>query len=95
MSIAARILPIVAALASAGWTAPPALPGGLNAEPVAMHGLQGPPDVRQFYICRVLPKDGGGLDRRPMRRSASAGIQSSRLVKPRPVTNSRRLSCTW
>ena len=61
MSIAARILPIIAALASAGWTAPPALPGGFSPEPVAMHGLQGPPDVRQFYICRVLPKDGGGF----------------------------------
>ena len=61
MSIAARILPIIAALASAGWTAPPTLPGGLSAEPAAMHGLQGPPDVRRFYVCRVLPKDGGGF----------------------------------
>jgi hypothetical protein len=64
MSIAAKFLPIVAALLSAGWTAPaPELPSGLRPEPVAMRAPMGPghgpPDVRQFYICRVLPQYGG------------------------------------
>ena len=61
MSIAARILPIVAALASAGWTVAPEPPGPRNAESVAMRGFpgHGPPDVRQFYICRMLPRYGG------------------------------------
>jgi hypothetical protein len=61
-----RILPIAAALLSAGWTVSVADPPGLpRPELVATHTFHGPghgpPDVRQFYICRVLPRYGGGF----------------------------------
>jgi len=52
MRAVARALLIVAATRIAG--AP-------LFEPVAQRGLQGPPDTRQFYICRVLPQYGGGF----------------------------------
>ena len=62
MANAARMLLLAAAFTSAGWTAPPALPGGLAAEPVATRAVplgHGPPDTRQLYICRVEPRYGG------------------------------------
>ena len=53
MRFAFRLLLIAAALtiaASPAHAAPPRVPGG-----------HGPPDVRQLYICRVLPRYGGGF----------------------------------
>ena len=59
-----RFLPIdAAALIATTAASARELPEGLRAEPAAMRAPMGPghgpPDVRQFYICRVLPQYGG------------------------------------
>ena len=84
MRIAAPILPIVAALLGAGWTAPPALPGSLQAEPVAQRGLQGPPDTKQLYICRVLPQFGGDFCTAPPYAPAGKQCTCEGPRGPRP-----------
>jgi hypothetical protein len=61
---AVRFLPMIAAVLIAATPASARdLPEVLRAVPVAMRAPMGPghgpPDVRQFYICRVLPQYGG------------------------------------
>jgi hypothetical protein len=60
MRTAAQAALIAVALAGVGWTAPAELPGAFSVERVQMRGFRGP-DVRQLYICRVLPQYGGGF----------------------------------